>query len=118
MVYIPRHIVERLDSLSVYDVAEKLDIDIVRNRALCFLHDDHHPSMQFNRAIPRHIVERLDSLSVYDVAEKLDIDIVRNRALCFLHDDHHPSMQFNRARNLWKCYVCQVGGLGFISIYL
>lgn len=60
--------------------------------------------------IPRHIVERLDSLSVYDVAEKLDIDIVRNRALCFLHDDHHPSMQFNRARNLWKCYVCQVGG--------
>lgn len=68
--------------------------------------------------IPRHIVERLDSLSVYDVAEKLDIEIVRNKALCFLHDDHHPSMRFNRARNLWKCYVCQVGGLGFISIYL
>lgn len=50
MVYIPQHIVERLDALSVYDVAEKLDINVVRNRALCFMHKDHHPSLVFKRS--------------------------------------------------------------------
>ena len=44
-VYIPPYIVSKLDALSVYDVAERLGIEIVRNHALCFMHDDHHPSM-------------------------------------------------------------------------
>lgn len=49
MVYIPSYIVEKLDSLSVYDVAERLGVKIGRNRALCFMHDDHHPSMSFKK---------------------------------------------------------------------
>lgn len=50
MVYIPSYIVSKLDALSVYDVAERLGIDIVRNHALCFMHDDHHPSMVFKKS--------------------------------------------------------------------
>lgn len=50
MVYIPPYIVSKLDTLSVYDVAEKLGIEIVRNHALCFMHDDHHPSMVFKKS--------------------------------------------------------------------
>ena len=46
-MFIPREIVEKLDSLSVYEVAEKLDITIKRNLALCFMHDDQHPSLKF-----------------------------------------------------------------------
>ena len=40
MVYIPPYIVSKLDTLSVYDVAERLGLEIVRNHALCFMHDD------------------------------------------------------------------------------
>lgn len=49
-VYIPPYIVSKLDALSVYDVAERLGIEIVRNHALCFMHDDHHPSMAFRKS--------------------------------------------------------------------
>ena len=50
MVYIPPYIIEKLDALSVYDVAERLGVDVVRNHALCFMHDDHHPSMVFKKS--------------------------------------------------------------------
>lgn len=50
MVYIPPYIVSTLDDLCVYDVAERLGIEIVRNHALCFMHDDHHPSMVFKKS--------------------------------------------------------------------
>ena len=50
MVYIPPYIVSKLDTLSVYDVAERLGIEIVRNHTLCFMHDDHHPSMSFKKS--------------------------------------------------------------------
>lgn len=40
--------IEKLNDLPVTSVAEKLDINVVRKRALCFMHDDHHPSMHFN----------------------------------------------------------------------
>ena len=50
MVYVPPYIVSKLDALSVYDVAERLGIEIVRNHALCFMHDDHHPSMVFKKS--------------------------------------------------------------------
>ena len=33
MVYIPNHIVEKLDAVNVYDVAEKLGIAVSRNLA-------------------------------------------------------------------------------------
>lgn len=50
MVYIPSYIVEKLDALSVYDVAEKLGMTVSRNMALCFIHQDHHPSLRFKKS--------------------------------------------------------------------
>lgn len=50
MVYIPNHIVEKLDAVNVYDVAEKLGIAVSRNLALCFIHQDHHPSLHFKKS--------------------------------------------------------------------
>ena len=50
MVYIPSYIVEKLDALSVYDVAEKLGLVVSRNMALCFMHQDHHPSLHFKKS--------------------------------------------------------------------
>ena len=35
-------------SVPIEDVAEKLGISVRRHTALCFLHDDHHPSLAFN----------------------------------------------------------------------
>lgn len=50
MVYIPSYIVEKLDALSVYDVAEKLGLTVSRNKALCFMHQDHNPSLHFKNS--------------------------------------------------------------------
>lgn len=44
---IPNHTINKLNSLSCEEVAEKLGMDVIRHRALCFMHDDHHPSMHF-----------------------------------------------------------------------
>ena len=47
MQYIPKDIIDKLDSLSCEKVAESLGITVNRHRALCFVHDDHHPSLGF-----------------------------------------------------------------------
>lgn len=44
---IPEDIVTRLNELSIEPVAEKLGIDVKRHKALCFMHDDHTPSLKF-----------------------------------------------------------------------
>lgn len=49
-MFIPQDIKERLDSISVYDVAVKLNIEIKRNLAQCFMHDDQHPSLRFKKS--------------------------------------------------------------------
>lgn len=49
MVYIPPYIVKKLDALSVYDVAEKLGLTVSRDKALCFMHQDHDPSLHFKK---------------------------------------------------------------------
>ena len=49
MVYIPPYIVKKLDALSVYDVAEKLGLTVSRDKALCFMHQDHNPSLHFRK---------------------------------------------------------------------
>lgn len=49
-MYIPRDIIERLDNISVYNVASKLNIEIKRNLAQCFMHDDLHPSLRFKKS--------------------------------------------------------------------
>ena len=45
---IPREIIDKLNELSILSVAEKLEIRVKRKRALCFIHDDSHPSLHFN----------------------------------------------------------------------
>lgn len=44
---IPREIIERLSNLSCEEVAQRLGIGVQRHKALCFMHDDHNPSMTF-----------------------------------------------------------------------
>lgn len=45
---IPREIVDRLNELPIEDVANKLGLEVKRHKALCFMHDDQHPSLSFN----------------------------------------------------------------------
>lgn len=44
---ISNHTIDALNNLSCENVAEKLGIEVIRHRALCFMHDDHHPSLYF-----------------------------------------------------------------------
>ena len=39
---------ERLNALPVEEVARRLGMEVGRHKALCFMHDDHHPSLSFN----------------------------------------------------------------------
>lgn len=39
--------IERLSNLSCEEVAQRLGINVQRHKALCFMHDDHDPSMTF-----------------------------------------------------------------------
>lgn len=45
---IPREIIDKLNDLSILSVASKLGISVKRKRALCFMHNDSHPSLHFN----------------------------------------------------------------------
>ena len=45
--FIPEDVVLHLSQLSCEEVAEKLNINVQRHKALCFMHDDHHPSLSF-----------------------------------------------------------------------
>lgn len=45
---IPNAIVKQLNNLPIEEVAERLGITINRHSALCFMHDDHTPSLKFS----------------------------------------------------------------------
>jgi len=47
-IAIPDDIVRKIDALSIEEVAESLGIVVTRHKALCFMHDDHNPSLSFN----------------------------------------------------------------------
>lgn len=47
MAYFSENVLARLKALSCEDVAQKLNISVTRHRALCFMHEDHHPSLAF-----------------------------------------------------------------------
>ena len=47
MAYFSENVLARLKALSCEDVAKKLNISVKRHRALCFMHEDHHPSLAF-----------------------------------------------------------------------
>ena len=47
-MFIPDYIVKRLDAIDIFSLAERLGIHINNKRkALCFMHNDHHPSFSF-----------------------------------------------------------------------
>lgn len=48
MIRVPHDIVAELKAIPVERVAEELGLDVKRHSALCFMHDDHHPSLVFN----------------------------------------------------------------------
>lgn len=60
--------------------------------------------------ISQDIITRLNSLPIEDVADKLGIEVKKHKALCFNHDDHSPSISFSISKNIYKCWVCNVGG--------
>lgn len=45
---IPQDIIDRLKELNIEEVAEKLGIEVKRHKAICFMHDDHEPSLKFS----------------------------------------------------------------------
>lgn len=45
---IPESIIERIKNLPIESVAEKLGIHVNKHKAICFMHDDKHPSLSFN----------------------------------------------------------------------
>ncbi len=45
---IPEDIVQKLSDLSIEDVAGKLGITVKRHKSLCFMHNDHSPSLTFS----------------------------------------------------------------------
>lgn len=47
MVRIPQETISLLCSLSCESVAERFGIEVRRHKALCFMHEDHHPSLSF-----------------------------------------------------------------------
>ena len=48
---IPQSIIDLLNSLSCETVAERLNLEVVKHKTLCFMHDDHHPSLYFYGSI-------------------------------------------------------------------
>ena len=55
-------------------------------------------------------IDTLRKLNIETVAALLGMEIIRHRARCFNHDDHHPSLHFNTRKNIWHCFVCNIGG--------
>lgn len=49
MNYIPSITIEHLKELNIEDVARKLGMKVDKHRALCFMHQDTHPSLSFMR---------------------------------------------------------------------
>lgn len=60
--------------------------------------------------IPQDIINRLNELPIETVAERLGLQVARHKSLCFMHKDHNPSITFSTTKNIYKCWVCGVGG--------
>lgn len=60
--------------------------------------------------IPQNIISRLNELPIEEVAYKLGLEVKRHKTLCFKHNDHNPSITFSKTKNIYKCWVCGVGG--------
>ena len=45
---IPQDVIDRLQELNIEKVATKLGMDVKKHKALCFMHNDHTPSLRFS----------------------------------------------------------------------
>ena len=99
MPYIDEETKKKLLDLPVEEVAEALGIKVKRHQALCFMHDDHHPSLAFNTSSNRwkcyvcnvwgnsiDLVQRYHNLSFVDacqwLADHFNILIDGKTAIC------------------------------------
>ena len=57
-------------------------------------------------------IDTLRKLNIEAVACRLGMEVTRHRTRCFNHDDHHPSLHFSTHKNIWHCFVCNIGGDG------
>lgn len=48
MAYLSPQVIARLNELNIESVATALGISVVRHKAKCFMHHDHHPSLSFH----------------------------------------------------------------------
>ncbi len=48
MAKIPQEKIKDLNDIPIEEVADAMELKRYRHRALCFMHDDHHPSLYFN----------------------------------------------------------------------
>ncbi len=60
--------------------------------------------------IPQNVISRLNELPIEEVAYKLGMEVKRHKTLCFKHNDHNPSITFSPTKNIYKCWVCGMGG--------
>ena len=60
--------------------------------------------------VPQYVISRLNELPIEVVAERLGLDVKKHRTLCFKHNDHNPSISFSITKNIYKCWVCGIGG--------
>lgn len=60
--------------------------------------------------VPKDVIDRLSRLSIEKVAERLGLEVNKHKALCFMHEDHDPSITFSVTKNIYRCWVCGVGG--------
>ena len=73
---IPHDIVDKLNELSILSVASRLDISVKRKQALCFMHNDSHPSLHFNteKNVWKCFVCNKGGGPISLVMEKLNVD--------------------------------------------
>ena len=57
-------------------------------------------------------IDTLRKLSIEAVARQLGMEVRQHRCHCFNHNDRHPSLHFAVAKNIWHCFVCNIGGDG------
>lgn len=96
---IPSYIVDQLSDLSCELVAEKLGLGVHHHKTLCFIHDDHHPSLAFlgeNRERWRCFVCDKGGSAINLVMEYAGIDFVE--ACLWLCNEFNISINDNNQR--------------------
>ena len=80
MLKIPQETISLLRDLSCENVAERLGVKVIKHKALCFMHKDHHPSLSFfgkNRERWKCFVCNKGGSTIDFVTEYAGIDFVK-----------------------------------------